>query len=141
AEQGALFVPVGEPRGEEQSLAAPLGNWLTLNGQVYGGELAIGWTYSHEMFDEATVQALADDYAAELKALIAHCCDQRHAGVAASDCPLAGLDQGHLDQLLDDPRAVEDVYPLSPMQQGMLLHSLYGQGNGDYINQMRVTVE
>ncbi|MFG0350896.1 amino acid adenylation domain-containing protein, partial [Pseudomonas sp. zbq_5] len=141
AEQGALFVPVGEPRGEEQSPAAPLGNWLTLNGQVYGGELAIGWTYSHEMFDEATVQALADDYAAELKALIAHCCDSRHAGVTPSDFPLARLDQAHLDQLLDDPRAVEDVYPLSPMQQGMLFHSLYGQGNGDYINQMRVTVE
>lgn len=72
AEQGALFVPVGEPRGESRP-AAPLGNWLTLNGQVYGGELTIAWTYSHEMFSAATVQALADDYAAELKALIAHC--------------------------------------------------------------------
>ncbi|MBN0698003.1 hypothetical protein JTM09_33315, partial [Pseudomonas aeruginosa] len=32
-------------------------------------------------------------------------------------------------------------YPLSPMQQGMLFHSLYEEGAGDYINQMQVEVE
>ena len=36
---------------------------------------------------------------------------------------------------------VEDLYPLSPMQQGMLFHSLYQQNSGDYINQMRLDVE
>ncbi|MCO8171801.1 amino acid adenylation domain-containing protein, partial [Pseudomonas sp. 21LCFQ02] len=141
AGQGALFVPAVEPRGQEQSPAAPLGNWLTLNGQVYGGELTISWTYSHEMFDEAIVQALVDDYTAELKTLIGHCCDQQHAGVTPSDFPLAKLDQAALDRLLDDPQTVEDLYPLSPMQQGMLFHSVYEQNSSDYINQMRVSVE
>ncbi|AMA46430.1 hypothetical protein APT63_12830 [Pseudomonas sp. 22-AL-CL-001] len=140
AEQGALFAPASEPRGDEQSAAAPLGNWLTLNGQVYAGELAIGWTYSHAMFEDATVQALVDAYSAELSALIEHCC-KAQGGTTPSDFPLARLDQLRLDRLLDSPRNVEDVYPLSPMQQGMLFHSLYGQGNGDYVNQMRVSVD
>lgn len=36
---------------------------------------------------------------------------------------------------------VEDLYPLSPMQQGMLFHSLYQQEAGDYINQLRVDID
>ncbi|MCH9652218.1 MAG: non-ribosomal peptide synthase/polyketide synthase [Deltaproteobacteria bacterium] len=31
---------------------------------------------------------------------------------------------------------VEDVYPLSPMQRGMLFHSLYSPGEGVYVTQM-----
>ena len=35
---------------------------------------------------------------------------------------------------------IEDIYPLSPMQQGMLFHSTFGESDGDYINQMQVEV-
>ncbi|MBN1004625.1 hypothetical protein JTL34_35060, partial [Pseudomonas aeruginosa] len=58
-----------------------------------------------------------------------------------SDFPLAGLDQRQLDALPLAAGEVEDLYPLSPMQQGMLFHSLYQQNSGDYINQMRLDVE
>ncbi|WP_445179056.1 non-ribosomal peptide synthetase [Pseudomonas sp. McL0111] len=140
-DEAALFVPASERGGDEQSALAPLGNWLELNGQVYAGELSLGWTFSREMFDDATVQRLADDYAAELAALIAHCCDPQHAGITPSDFPLAPLSQNQLDALPGAGADVEDIYPLSPMQQGMLFHSLYEQGSGDYINQMRVSVQ
>ncbi|MBC3414081.1 amino acid adenylation domain-containing protein, partial [Pseudomonas sp. SWRI51] len=36
---------------------------------------------------------------------------------------------------------IEDIYPLSPMQQGMLFHSSFGDATGDYINQMQVEVQ
>ncbi|MBN0595721.1 hypothetical protein JTM42_35150, partial [Pseudomonas aeruginosa] len=55
--------------------------------------------------------------------------------------PLARLDQARLDQLPLAPCEVEDLYPLSPMQQGMLFHSLYQQEAGDYINQLRVDID
>jgi amino acid adenylation domain-containing protein len=35
-----------------------------------------------------------------------------------------------------DKKNIEDLYPLSPMQQGMLFHSLYDPGSGAYIEQM-----
>ncbi|MHC8327941.1 non-ribosomal peptide synthetase [Pseudomonas sp. LB1P83] len=140
-DDAALFVPASESAGEEQSPLAPLGNWLELNGRVYGGELSLGWTFSREMFNEATVQRLADEYAVELRALIEHCSQSRHAGITPSDVPLAALTQAQLDALPNAGADVEDIYPLSPMQQGMLFHSLYEQGSGDYINQMRVSVQ
>ncbi|HWD31775.1 MAG TPA: amino acid adenylation domain-containing protein [Pseudomonas sp.] len=141
AQADGLFVPSAQPRGQEQDDAAPLPNWLTLNGQVYGGELLVDWQFSAQMFDEATVQALADTYAQALGELIEHCCSTGSGALTPSDVALANLDQQRLDQLGLDPRQVQDLYPLSPMQQGMLFHSLYAQAQGEYINQMSVCVE
>ncbi|MEZ1318102.1 non-ribosomal peptide synthase/polyketide synthase [Pseudomonas fluorescens] len=138
---GALFVPSAEAAGDELDAQAPLANQLALNGQVYGGELNLGWTFSGEMFDQATIQRLADDYAQELQALIGHCCQAGHHGVTPSDFPLAALNQAQLDRLPLPPALIEDVYPLSPMQQGMLFHAVYQETSGDYINQMRLDVE
>ncbi|KFF42763.1 peptide synthase [Pseudomonas sp. BRG-100] len=140
-EQPGLFTPTGDASGAEQSQQAPLGNWLEINGQVFGGELKLNWSFSQAMFDEATVQCLADEYATELKALIDHCCESTHQGVTPSDFPLARLSQAQLDGLALNVAEVEDLYPLSPMQQGMLFQSLYGEGSGDYINQMRIDVQ
>ncbi|SCX53462.1 non-ribosomal peptide synthase domain TIGR01720/amino acid adenylation domain-containing protein [Pseudomonas sp. NFACC32-1] len=136
-----LFVPASESAGAPQSPLAPLDNWLTLNGSVYAGELSIDWAFSTQMFDPATVQALALDYGRELLALIEHCCQAQHQGFTPSDFPLAGLTQAQLDALAVAPGQVEDIYPLSPMQQGMLFHTLYEQQAGNYINQLRVDVE
>ncbi len=36
---------------------------------------------------------------------------------------------------------VEDIYPLSPMQQGMLFHSLYAPDSGQYFQQVSCTLE
>ncbi|NJJ57029.1 non-ribosomal peptide synthase/polyketide synthase [Pseudomonas grimontii] len=135
----AFFTPTGESAGADQSEHALLGNWLEINGQVYGGELNLVWSFSREMFSEVTVQRLADAYAQELKHLIEHCCLAAHQGVTPSDFPLARLSQAQLDQFA--LAAVDDVYPLSPMQQGMLFHTLYEPQAGDYVNQMRVNVE
>ncbi|MBC8999815.1 non-ribosomal peptide synthase/polyketide synthase [Pseudomonas sp. N40(2020)] len=137
----ALFVPAPDNAGLDQSPDAPLGNWLTLNGQVYGGELRVGWTFSSERFDSAVIEALAADYAEELAVLIGHCLTPGIEGLTPSDFPLAGLTQVQLDGLPWSAPQIADVYPLSAMQQGMLFHSLYEQATGDYINQVRLDVE
>ncbi|HCF5882010.1 TPA: non-ribosomal peptide synthase/polyketide synthase [Pseudomonas aeruginosa] len=140
-DEGALFVPAGERAGDDQSPDAPLANWLALNGRIYGGELRIDWSFSGERFETISIQRLADAYRDELLALIAHCRVAEGQGLTPSDFPLARLDQARLDQLPLAPCEVEDLYPLSPMQQGMLFHSLYQQEAGDYINQLRVDVD
>ncbi|MDQ0703453.1 amino acid adenylation domain-containing protein/non-ribosomal peptide synthase protein (TIGR01720 family) [Pseudomonas sp. W3I7] len=136
-----LLAPAAESAGAEQSPDAPLGNWLTLNGQVYGGELQLGWTFSPLMFDPAVIETLSAAYTRELSALIEHCCTPGNGGVTASDFPLSRLNQSQLESLPLAFDAIEDIYTLSPMQQGMLFHTLYEQTAGDYINQIRVTAQ
>ncbi|NER59952.1 amino acid adenylation domain-containing protein, partial [Pseudomonas sp. MAFF212428] len=140
-----LLVPAGEAAGAEKDAGAPLSNWLSINGQVYAGELSLSWTYDRNRFAPQVIERLAHDYIAELDALIEHCCDSRHQGATPSDFPLAGLDQAQLDALPIDLAQVDDLYPLSPLQQGMLFHTLYEQDADDlgarsYINQMRLDI-
>ncbi|MET0794459.1 MAG: amino acid adenylation domain-containing protein, partial [Polyangiaceae bacterium] len=45
-----------------------------------------------------------------------------------------------IDELPLDPQLVEDVYPLTPTQEGMLLHSMEEPGSGLYVNQLSIEV-
>ncbi|HEX4546809.1 non-ribosomal peptide synthetase [Pseudomonas sp.] len=139
-DEAALFVPSAEGGGVAQDPSAPLGNWLTVEGQVYGGELSMNWGFSSQMFDRATVQRLADDYASELDALIEHCCAIDVPQATPSDFPLARVTQAQLDALPLSAGQLEDLYPLSPMQQGMLFHTLYEPQAGAYISQLRLDI-
>ncbi|WP_432668446.1 amino acid adenylation domain-containing protein [Pseudomonas umsongensis] len=139
-EAGALFTPSTEGNGIAQDPSAPMGNWLVVEGQVYGGELSLSWGFSREMFDTATVQRLTDVYAQELIALIEHCSTLDAAQATPSDFPLARIDQAQLDGLPLTIANLEDLYPLSPMQQGMLFHTLYEPQVGAYISQLRLDV-
>ena len=140
SDSDALFAPSGESSGSAQSDEAPLAAPISINGQVFGGELNLTWTFSGAVFERATLQRLADDYAQELRGLIAHCIREDVWGVTPSDFPLARVTQVQLDRLPIPAQDIEDVYPLSPMQQGMLFHSLAKQEAGHYVNQLRIDV-
>ncbi|SOQ01060.1 amino acid adenylation domain-containing protein [Pseudomonas syringae] len=136
----ALFTPSADSSGASQSADAPLAAPISINGQVYAGELRLSWTFSGAVFERETVQRLADEYAAELQQLIAHCTTEGVAGATPSDFPLARLSQSQLSSLPIAAGQIEDLYPLAPMQQGMLFHTLFEQQAGHYINQMRIDV-
>ncbi|NUT79017.1 non-ribosomal peptide synthase/polyketide synthase [Pseudomonas sp. C1C7] len=136
--QDALFSPARESSGAAQSADAPLPNWLSVDGQVYGGELKLDWTFSRDCFERREIEALADDFRTELLALIAHCLSDGAGGVTPADFPLARLNQVQLDALPVPPAQIEDLYPLSPMQAGLLFHSLYESASGAYVNQLSV---
>ncbi|WP_351060192.1 hypothetical protein, partial [Psychrobacter sp. TB20-MNA-CIBAN-0197] len=74
AEQGALFLPSADSTGANQDGQAPLGNWLSVDGQVLGGELELTWTFGSGMYRAETIEALAEAYRRELQRLIEHCC-------------------------------------------------------------------
>ncbi|WP_297835459.1 non-ribosomal peptide synthetase, partial [Pseudomonas sp.] len=137
----ALLAPARENSGLSQNQAAPLDNWLSLNGQVYGDTLSIAWTFSHEVFEPSDVQRLAEDYQHELQLVIAHCLDPLPARLTPSDVPLAGLNQARLDALPISTDELADLYPLAPMQQGMLFHSLYSPEAAAYVDQLRVDID
>ena len=136
----ALFHPLDEPAGLAHDSEAPLPNELSVDSQVYGGELVLRWTFSRERHDQQTIRELAQAYLDELQSLIAHCLSDAAGGLTPSDFPLAHLTQPQLDSLPVPASAIEDVYPLTPMQEGLLLHTLLEPGTGLYYMQDRYRI-
>jgi len=136
----ALFHPLDESAGLAHDPDAPLPNELSVDSQVYGGELVLRWTFSRERHDPQAIQDLAQAYLAELQALVAHCLEDNAGGLTPSDFPLAHLSQSQLDSLPVSAGAIEDVYPLTPMQEGLLLHTLLEPGTGLYYMQDRYRI-
>ncbi|SMD26149.1 non-ribosomal peptide synthetase [Kibdelosporangium aridum] len=94
---------------------------LDVTGLVEAGELALTWEYSPEAHDEQTIRTLASNLVEALRAIVGHCAEPGAGGRTPSDFPLVKLTQQQIDRL---GRTVEDVYPLTPLQAGMLFHSL-----------------
>ncbi|TFY89458.1 amino acid adenylation domain-containing protein [Pseudomonas nabeulensis] len=136
----ALFHPLDESAGLAHDPEAPLPNALSVDSQVYGGELVLRWTFSRERHDPQTIRELAEAYLAELHSLVAHCLKDDAGGLTPSDFPLAQLTQPQLDALPVPASAIEDVYPLTPMQEGLLLHTLLEPGTGLYYMQDRYRI-
>ncbi len=136
----ALFHPLEESAGLAHDPDAPLPNELSIDSQVYGGELVLRWTFSRERHDQQVIRDLAEAYLGELHSLIAHCLQDDAGGLTPSDFPLARLTQVQLDALPVPASAIEDVYPLTPMQEGLLLHTLLEPGTGLYYMQDRYRI-
>ncbi|HAL67373.1 MAG TPA: non-ribosomal peptide synthetase, partial [Pseudomonas sp.] len=140
-EDDALFAPAAQSGGRQVSDQAPLGNALTINGQVFEGALKLDFTFSRQRFAAGTIEELAQAYVGELRAVVEHCLALEHPCLTPSDFPLAGLSQAQLDRLPVTAGAVEDLYPLSPMQQGILFHTLEAAQQGLYVSQTSVQVQ
>ncbi|MET0396317.1 MAG: non-ribosomal peptide synthase/polyketide synthase, partial [Longimicrobiaceae bacterium] len=133
------FAP--ESAGASRDERTPRGHRLEIVGAVAGGRLEMSIGFSAAVHGRATMERLAAGYAAELRALIAHCTSPEAGGWTPSDFPLAGLAQAKLDALLGRDRGVEDVYPLTPMQEGMLFQTLLAPESGAYVGQFRYVLE
>ncbi|MFF2073696.1 non-ribosomal peptide synthase/polyketide synthase [Kitasatospora sp. NPDC058162] len=135
------FAPAGPAPGRDLAPDAPLDHLLDVSAVVADGELELTWHYSDEVHERATVQALAEATAAALTAVVEHCARPGAGGRTPSDYPLAGLDQAALDRIVGDGRDVEDLLPLTPLQEGMLFHRLVGGPDDVYLDQADLLLE
>jgi amino acid adenylation domain-containing protein/non-ribosomal peptide synthase protein (TIGR01720 family) len=131
--ESPLFKPAAESSGALQSGAHERSHLLEINCSVAGGRLQIALTYSEHKHRRATIERFAAQFVAALRSVIAHC-RSVEGSYTPSDFPLARLTKQQLQRLLEADRHIEDIYPLSPVQQGMFFHSLYA-GEAVYVEQ------
>jgi amino acid adenylation domain-containing protein/non-ribosomal peptide synthase protein (TIGR01720 family) len=141
--QGSFFEGLREVSGAHlRSGRQERAHVLDVQGQVLGGRLELSIVYSAALHHEASVARLAAHWLQGLRELIEHCTRPEHAGLTPSDVPDAALDQPALDRVLaalatdGGARNVEALYPLTPVQQGLLYHSLAAPASGVYIGQL-----
>ncbi|MFP2933044.1 amino acid adenylation domain-containing protein, partial [Pyxidicoccus sp. 3LG] len=135
ASDASLFTFAAESSGPSLSPSSLRTHLLDVTSVVQGGQLHITFTYSQHVHAEATVRALVGGFADALRGLIAGRASPDALRYTPADFPLARLKQAALDRVLPSGEPVEDVYPLSPLQQGMLFHSLMSPGSGVYVTQ------
>ncbi|MFJ8593553.1 non-ribosomal peptide synthase/polyketide synthase [Streptomyces sp. NPDC093598] len=141
ASPGEDFAPAAEVPGRDMAADEPLDHLLDVSAVVVDGELEITWHYSDHTHDTHTVRSLADAMVAALAAIAEHCARPDAGGRTPSDFPLARLDQAAVDRLVGDGRTVEDLLPLTPLQEGMLFHRLVGGPEDVYVDQAALLLE
>ncbi len=132
----ALLAPAAEAIRGTESPGAPRSHLLDVSGLVLGERLRLDLTYSTELHRAATIEGLAADLRDEIAALVDHCMAPEAGGYTPADFPLARLGQAELDALLGSERGIEDLYPLAPLQQGMLFYTLFSPGSELYFEQL-----
>lgn len=138
-EQG-LLKPSDLSRGVERCDQGQRGFLIDINALIQGGELSLVWHYSDKLHDAKWIESLADNYIQALTQIINDVvgdAEQGINGVSPSDFPLAQLAQPQLDDLALDWGNVEALYPLTPMQEGLLFHTLMNPNTGIYFMQYR----
>ncbi|MEY4580356.1 MAG: hypothetical protein RL701_5059, partial [Pseudomonadota bacterium] len=139
-EAATLFDVAEEAHGAISGSDAEGEYWIDINGQVYGGELSFGLTFSRAAIAPEARRVFVQRYEEELRAVIAHCSTADAFGRTPSDFPLAKLNQTQLDTIVGAAPGPEDLYPLTPMQRGMLFHTLYAPEEGTYVTQLDAAV-
>ncbi|BAY23196.1 non-ribosomal peptide synthase [Calothrix sp. NIES-2100] len=138
-----------ESAGAEQSTLGDRSHLLEVNALVASGKLQLNWTYSQNIHQKSTIEALAASFINALTYIIHHCQSTDVGGYTPSDFPEAELTQEYLDNLVAEmtnrdtashKKNIESIYPLSPMQQGILFHSLYDPESGVYCEQLSCTL-
>ncbi|MDR0140773.1 non-ribosomal peptide synthetase [Bacillus sp. JHAA] len=111
---------------------------LNINGMITEGLLKLTISYSSKQYAKETIMRLSETIQSRLRTIITHCVHKEQSELTPSDILLKGISIGELDQLLIQlPHAgeVENVYPLTPMQKGMLFHSLLDEASSSYFEQ------
>ncbi|MGA9379611.1 MAG: condensation domain-containing protein, partial [Phormidium sp.] len=150
--QTSLLQSANESSGNIQSTEGQRSSVLDINAIITESKLQISWTYSSNLHQSETIEKIAQEFIETLRKIITHCLVAENGGYTPSDFPLVKLTQGELDGVLarvgdqaelgtaTNWRNIEDIYPLSPMQQGMLFESLYAPDTGVYCEQITFTL-
>src|SRR5437868_11202666 len=132
---GSLFSRATESDGLKRSPGRRREYLIEINAAVVQGRLRIAYTYSANRHRADTIERLAAMNLSALREILEHCLSPEAGGYTPSDFPLTSLTQEETDWLLRRYPDLEDAYPLSPMQQGLLFHVLHEPGTEEYFEQ------
>jgi amino acid adenylation domain-containing protein/non-ribosomal peptide synthase protein (TIGR01720 family) len=136
----AWLKPAVEWAGWERSPQGRRSHLLEISSCVSEGQLQVRWGYSEKVHRRETIEQLAGCFESELRGMLGGARASSERNVSPGDFPLLKVDRGKLDLVMAELKKagqqrwdrssehIEDMYPLSPMQQGMLFHSVYDAG-------------
>lgn len=117
------FDIAGESSGHFQSGKNQRDCDLEVSGVITGGQLSISIAFNRKHVKPGTVETLLGNLEDALLELISFCSNQKESRLTPCDLIYKDLPVEILDRLqLQYP--IKDIYPLTPIQEGMLFHVL-----------------
>jgi bacitracin synthase 3 len=106
-------------------------------GIVTSGRLRISLSYSRKQYRHDRIAAFLSAYETSLQDLLSYCMsgDVMSSLLTPWDLTYKDLSISELEGLQRNYR-IRDIYPLSPMQEGMLFHTLLSPSSGQYFEQL-----
>ncbi|WP_433733372.1 amino acid adenylation domain-containing protein [Nocardia sp. CA-129566] len=102
-----------------------------------GPQLRAVWSYPDGVLTADEVSAVAQSWCGVLTALAAHARRGGSGGRTPSDLDLVRLGQAEIERLEDRYPTLSDVWPLTPLQEGLLFHALLSEESVDaYLTQL-----
>src|SRR5207245_10845670 len=126
--------------------AAPLAHAIQVNALTFddreGPRLTATWSWASALVADEAVRDLAERWFQALETLVRHAAQPGFGGRTPSDLPLVPLFQAEIERLELKYPGLEDILPLSPLQEGLLFHALYDvQGPDVYTTQLVLGLE
>ena len=107
-----------------------------------GSRLIADWSFAPALISREDVEDLAQSWFRALEMLVRHAAQPGAGGRTPSDLPLVALSQDEIERLERLYPRLEDVLPLSPLQEGLLFHALYDAQAPDlYTVQLELELE
>jgi iturin family lipopeptide synthetase C len=128
------FSILSENKGEEISAAMEQKYDWNILGEIKDGQLELQLIFSNQQYKPQTVNAFMNAYKERLEEIITYCCSYKKTTITPSDLTYKELSVPAV-RILQNKYDIEDVYTLSPMQEGMLFHSLLDAGSESYFEQ------
>jgi len=127
--------------GGAQNPDVPVAAALGINAVVVdtsdGPALTAAWDYPAGVFTSAEVTDLMGLWCDAMNALAAHASRPGAGGLTPSDVGLVDLDQAAIDRLETRHPGLDDMWPLTPLQAGLLFHAELAADNLDaYVVQL-----
>ncbi|KOR82143.1 hypothetical protein AM231_17460, partial [Paenibacillus solani] len=118
---------------------------LDITGSVMDGQLTLSVTYDKQEYRESTMQALMANYKKQLLSVVAHCMQQTETELTPSDVgsvsmPLVTFDTLRKQLASSGSGEMVSMYPLSPMQEGMLFQALMEPQSSAYFDQLSLVI-
>ncbi|ALG14846.1 non-ribosomal peptide synthetase [Kibdelosporangium phytohabitans] len=116
--------------------ARPMPYPVEVVARVQDHRLRLSLCYDTTAFDAPTIEKLGARVLTAL-AEIAETATRPNGGFrVASDFPLAGLSTQEIERAFGTGRQIEDLYPLSPVQEGILFHTLTSPDSALYTTRL-----
>lgn len=108
---------------------------LSVSGMIGSGQLQISLDYQKDTIDESKIEQLMEMYKMYLSKLIYELSKEERTYLTPSDATYKGLSKAILNEL-NSESILEDVYELSPLQQGMYYHWKTDTSTSQYFEQI-----